>query len=65
MNDEPWLTEQRAFDEALRNYQTAEAELKKEDNTTTRQQLLEALKAFIVASRQLKRSKQENIPVTV
>ena len=62
MQDGPWLTEQRVFDEALRNYQTAEAELKKEDNAATREQLLAALKALNKASRELKIRKQENIP---
>lgn len=64
MNDGQWPREESAFAEALKNYQKAEADLKKEDNPTTRQQLLTALKALIVASRQLKRSQQTNVPAT-
>lgn len=62
MKDGPSPGEEAAFYEALKNYQKAEAELKKEDNAATREQLLAALKALNKASRELKIRKQENIP---
>jgi len=62
MKDGPGLSEEAVFDEALRDYQKAEAELRKDDNPKTRQQLLDALRALNRASRELTLRKQENIP---
>ena len=62
MKDGPGLREEAVFDEALRDYQNAEAELRKEDNPNTRQHLLDALRALNRASRDLTIRKQENIP---